>query len=185
MIRFSHPSDRTYNAIESRIVDMVRSQLEHGNRFSVISGLQNISLRDLPQPGNDPWADDNRASLARIPASDPPPYTYSYSFPIEDSRSTRPVGDNNPSWSSSGTAQRSSIGPVSRRAASPEAQGTYTTNVDKSGQLDNSFGVNMEKFKALRTFDTVFVIDDSGSMQKPTDQKDPTGPDRWASMQPP
>lgn len=184
MIRFSHRGDRSYSTVESRIIDMVRSQIDQPtdvfDEFDPVSRTGTDVSRPL---SNQSW---NESRLSQNVPHTPPlpaalPYRTNTTHPNRQSSSS--IGSGHGDRHGSDSSHRQNVRGFQRRSTGFENDHYPTgTVVEEPVVVDELFGIDLARFGPLRDYDTVFVIDDSGSMQKPTDSRNPNSPDRWTSM---
>jgi hypothetical protein len=184
MVRFSHRGDRSYSTVESRFIDMVRSQLDQPtdniDEFDPVSRTGTDASRHL---SNQSW---NESRLSQSTPHTPPlpgtlPYRTSTTHPNRQSSSS--IGSGHHDRHGSDSSHRQNARGFFRRSTGFENnQYPNGTVVEEPVAVDQLFGIEPERFETLKDYDTVFVIDDSGSMQKPTDSRNPNSPDRWTSM---
>ncbi|KAF2474401.1 uncharacterized protein BDR25DRAFT_340886 [Lindgomyces ingoldianus] len=192
MIKYSHSQESSYRTMEDRIIQMVKS----------------ISYESVG--GSNPPADDFGGGRVPRPSSPPVARPPSYGGGHNGSN-TSSHGHGGSFGYSHGPAPQSRDIPLPTRPRQgpsthpqrlpPLVQRTSTfgsqftsPGLTRTGTAPPSYtpmaapdigSIDESKFESLKIYDTVFIIDDTGSMQKPVLSYNPQNiavPERWAAL---
>lgn len=85
----------------------------------------------------------------------------------------------NPSFSARDIPSKQKTAPVSTSSAPLSDPNGPWFNTGGPSSKNTRFGTDYDVFNRLKMFDTVFIVDDTGSMGMPVREDDPGGPSRW------